>query len=346
MGAFALGVLCFRPLSGYVTDQKSRKLSLIIGVSIFFIVPVFYLFSSSFLYLVIIRFVHGLGITFYSTANPAFITDLVPEENRGKVLGNMATASTLSFTFGPLIGISVLTGFGFLYLIYLCIIIGFFNLFVVSFLTEQRWKSVEKQKISYKNVVFKRSILVLSFIQLVNAIIFGGIVTFLPVLLEKTSDLNIGPFFVIESIVVILCRIFASHLSDRYGRGPVFFYSFMILLAAVFLISQINGFILLIIVAVLFGMGAALCNPTLAAFVADETDQRALGTVFGFFYGAFDAGVLLAGMILGLVADITSLNDMFILTSLFGFFCLVVFVVSIKNNIIFSIKWVLTGSSH
>ena len=96
-GTFALGVLLFRPLSGFITDQKSRKLSLVLGVAIFFVAPLFYLFSTRFSDLLMIRFFHGMGITFYTTAFPTLVTDIVPENRRGEVLGHMATATTLAF---------------------------------------------------------------------------------------------------------------------------------------------------------------------------------------------------------------------------------------------------------
>jgi len=39
LGAFALGVLLTRPLSGFLTDEKGRKISLVAGVMIFAAAP-------------------------------------------------------------------------------------------------------------------------------------------------------------------------------------------------------------------------------------------------------------------------------------------------------------------
>ncbi len=49
--------------------------------------------------------------------------------------------------------------------------------------------------VAYRAVVLKRSVLVSSFIQLVHAVIFGGIMTFLPLLLASVEGVNIGIFF-------------------------------------------------------------------------------------------------------------------------------------------------------
>jgi len=341
LGAFALGVWPTRPLSGYITDEKGRKLSLIAGVMFFFIAPLFYLVSTDFLYLIIVRFFHGLGISFYTTAFPAYITDASDESKRGEVLGHMATSTTLAFTLGPLVGMTIFSSYGFKVLIFMCTLTGLINLIVILQISELHKRIQRKFKIPYRKVVLKRSVIVSSFILLVYAIIFGGIMTFLPLLLKDIEGVNIGVFFMVESIVIITCRFFAAQLSDKYGRGPVFFYTFLVILIAVYLISEINTMHVLIATAALFGVGSSLCSPTLSAYIADSSESSTRGTVFSFFYGAFDAGVIAAGVILGFVADLTSIRDMFMVTSIAGFACLILFALFIKNSMMRSLQWTL-----
>ncbi len=341
LGAFALGVLFTRPLSGFITDEKGRKLSLALGVLVFATAPLLYLVSTDFVYLIIIRFFHGLGISFYTTAFPAYITDASDVDKRGEILGHMATSTTLSFTLGPLIGTAIYNFYGFKALIFLCSLIGFINFVIILRISEIQKKSDRKIKIPYKKVVFKRSVLVSSFIQVVNAVIFGGIMTFLPLHLKDIEGVSIGIFFLVQSIVIIACRLLTARMPDKYGRGPVFFYSFCIILAAVFLISNINSLHLLVITAVLFGIGSSLCSPALSAFIADCSDPSARGTVFGFFYGAFDAGVITAGIILGFIADLTSIREMFMITAVSGFICLVIFSLLIQKGLKESLQWTL-----
>ena len=343
LAAFALGVLVFRPLSGYITDKISRKVSLSIGVFIFFIAPLFYLFSTNITYLIILRFFHGLGITFYTTAMPAYVTDVVSENKKGEALGHLATATTMAFAFGPFIGISVFNSFNFAGPVVVCTLIGFFNLILILLIKERRDPTQKDLKISFKKVVFKRSILVSSMAILMNAVIFGGIMTFLPLLVNKTPGLNIGFFFLIQAVIVIICRLFMAHFSDIYGRGPVFFYSSIIILVAVFVISQINSFEILIFAAILFGIGTSLCTPSLAAYIADKTRPEQRGTAFGFYYGAFDAGVLIAGVVLGFIADLTSLETMFVIAGCAGGVVLIIFSLCIKKTTTYSIAWTLFG---
>jgi MFS family permease len=341
LGAFALGVLFSRPLSGFITDEKGRKISLAAGVLVFAIAPVLYLVSTDFLYLIIIRFFHGLGISFYTTAFPAYITDVCDENRRGEIFGHMATSTTLAFTLGPLIGISIFNSYGFKPLIFICTATGILNLIVILFLSEIHKKAEKKLKVPYKKVVFNRSVLVSSFIQLVYAIIFGGIITFLPLLLKNIEGMNVGVFFMVESIVIIFCRFVAASMSDKYGRGPVFFYSFFIILCAVYLISEINTIYMLIATAALFGTGSSLCSPAISAFIADHSDPSARGTVFSFFNGAFDVGVIVAGVLLGFIADLTGIREMIMITAIGGFICLVIFSLFIRKGFRRSLQWTL-----
>lgn len=341
LGAFAFGVLLARPLSGYITDNFGRKISLSAGAFFFFAAPLFYLVSTNFIYLITIRVFHGLGIAFYTTAFPAYVADTTDPERRGETMGHMATSITLAFTFGPLLGMTIFTTYGFKYLVFLCTLTGLMNLIVILLISESHKTDKNHKKMPYFQAVFKRSILVSSFIQLIYAIIFGGIMTFLPLLLNTVSGVNIGIFFMVESVMIITCRSLAAHLSDRLGKGPVFTYSFLVILVAVFLVSEINTLMVMVICAILFGTGSALCSPALSAFVADSSDPSARGTVFSFFSGAFDIGVIVAGVILGFIADMAGIRNMFMITAVFGFICLVLFVLFIKKGWKKSLIWAL-----
>jgi len=341
-GTFALGVFLFRPLSGFITDQKSRKLSLVLGVAIFFIAPLFYLFSTQFSALLMIRFFHGMGITFYTTAFPTLVTDIVPENLRGEVLGHMATATTLAFTLSPAIGLMLYNGPGFHAMIAACMAIGLINLVVILLVKENKSRQRVKNTVSYKTLLTNRSVVVASGIQLINAMVFGGMMTFLPILLAK-NGLNAGMYFLIESIAIILCRFLAARLSDRLGRGPVFFYSFALVLFSLVLVSRITTLHLMVMAAVLFGTGTALTSPSLAAFIADETDPTIRGMVYGVFYGAFDVGVIIAGMIMGYVADISSIETMYTYTAITGAMGLVLFALLIRPGVRASLRWTLVG---
>jgi MFS family permease len=343
LGAFALGVFAFRPFAGRLTDRKSRKLSLYVGLMIFTVTPVFYFFSTSFWYLLAIRFVHGTGLSFFTTSYPTMVSDIAPEDRRGEVLGHMSIASNLAFAMGPLLGFSIYAKFGIDYLLYTCVITGVIPLFVCFFINDTFTRSIKEKTLPFLKILFQRTLFISSAIVLTQAIIIGGIMAFLPVMLKNDLNLNVGLYFTMNSVAVVVFRYFVSNLSDRFGRGPVFFYSFLMILASVVVIAHIDSTPMMILAAVMNGLGSAGCVPSLMAYMADSFDQEVRGSAFSIFYGAFDVGVLSAGVLLGIVADFMGLRNMFLFTVVFGAVGIVFFTLLIRPGIRQSINWTLQG---
>jgi MFS family permease len=343
LGAFALGVLVFRPLAGKVTDRRSRRLSLLIGLTIFIIAPPLYLVNDSFMYLLGVRFFHGIGITFFTTSSPTLIADIAPVHRRGEILGQMSIASTLSMALGPWFGVTLYTHFGMSYALLVSSLVGIVGLVLVLFIHEPIFDRSARKSITYREVIFKRVVVVSSAIVLVEGMIFGGIFTFLPLMLKGERAVNAGLFFLAASAVIVCCRFFVSRFSDTYGRGPMFFYPFLILLLSIVFVAKITTLTVLLVAALLYGIGSALCAPTLTALMADNTEPQDRGRVYSFFYGAFDFGVLSAGVVLGYLADLVGFSLMFLCLAGVGLLAVFIFMVTIKPGCFRSLNWTLRG---
>ena len=68
--------------------------------------------------------------------------------------------------------------------------------------------------------------------------------------------------------------------------------------------------------------------------------------MFSFFSGAFDIGVIVAGVILGFIADMAGIRSMFMITAVSGLMCLVLFVLFIKKGRKESLIWALGIRNH
>lgn len=343
LGSFALGVLVLRPVAGLVTDRKSRKLSLLIGLAVFIIAPPLYLLSDSFAYLLCVRFFHGVGITFFSTASPTLITDIAPSRHLGEVLGHMSIASVLSMALGPLVGVTLFTHFGMPLLLAGCSLVGLGGLVLTFFIHEPLRNPMERTPITNKQAIFTRIVIVSSVVLFIEAQIFGGFFTFLPLLLESVGNQRVGLFFLIASGTMIIGRFSIAHFSDVYGRGPMFFYSFLIIIASVVVIAQVDSLTMLIAAALLYGIGSTICMPALTALVAESSDPETRGRVYSFFYGAFDVGVISAGVSLGFLADLFGLRGMFMIAAGMGFAAALFFMLTIQSRVGLSVRWTLIG---
>ncbi|NNF98704.1 MAG: MFS transporter [Desulfobacteraceae bacterium] len=345
LGSFALGVLVFRPLTAYITDKKSRKLALVIGTMIFLIAPFLYLISWNFNYLICVRFFHGLGISFFTTASPALVSDLAPDNHRGEILGHMGVASSASVVIGPLIGVFLYNAAGINLVLWTCIAMGLVSLSLIKFLKEKKRPVNTSQKAKgYAEVLKNRGVMVASALVLFVALMNGGIFTFLPILVRDHFNVNVGLIFMTISLSLIVFRLVTSHFSDRYGRGPCAFYSFLILCLSYYLIGRSGTITGLVVAAILNGIGVGGCMPALTAHVVDKTDPQARGIAFSIFYGAFDIGMLLGGAALGVVADLVGLRRMYEMTAVVGILAVAGFSLSIQAGPLKALRWTLVGN--
>ena len=147
----------------------------------------------------------------------------------------------------------------------------------------------------------------------------------------------------VSSFTMIIGRFFFARFTDVYGRGPMFFYSFLIIIASVIMIAQVDSVTILIASALLYGIGSTISMPALMALIADTSDAQVRGRVYSFFYGAFDIGVLSAGVSLGFLADLFGLRDMFMISAVMGFAAALFFMLTIQPRVGISVRWTLIG---
>ena len=343
LGSFSLGVLALRPVAGLVTDHKSRKLSLIIGLAVFIIAPPLYLLSNSFVYLLCVRFFHGIGITFFTTASPALVTDIASPKHRGEILGQMSIGNLFSMALGPIAGVMIFTRFGMPCLLAGCSLVSVGGLLMILFIHEPHRTPTERPPVTYKEAVFTRTVIVASVVVFIEAQIYGGFFTFLPLFLKDVGVQKIGLFFMVSSGTMILGRLSFARLTDVYGRGPMFFYSFLIIIASVVVVAQVDSLTMLMAAALLYGIGSTISMPALMVLIADTSDVQTRGRVYSFFYGAFDIGVLSAGVSLGFLADLFGLSGMFMISAVMGLAAALFFMLTIQSRVGRSVRWTLIG---
>ncbi|MFQ5769116.1 MAG: MFS transporter [bacterium] len=338
MSSFAFGVLIFRPLVGKQIDTLGRKIIILLGTLIFIVAPILYVFIKSIPLLIPARIFHGLGMAAFGTASITLITDATSIQNRGEVLSYTSVSNTVAFAVGPILGIFIRDNWGDTTLFGFVSILAF-SCFLISFLLkETRPHEISKNHIGYLQAILKRRILVAFLIILLISITHGGIMFFLPIFLNDLVKVNIGVFFAIYGTAALIIRFIVGRLSDRVGRGPVIVGALLCITAGVYLLSQTTSISLMFIAAVLYGFGFGSHQPTLSALVADNTTQETRGKIFSFYFGGFDLGISIAGILLGVIAETYGMKNMIILCSGLAVTAMLIFISLAESNIIKSLQ--------
>ncbi len=108
VGGYALTQAIFQVPFGTISDKIGRKPTLVFGLLVFLAGSILCAVSENIYVLMFGRFLQGAGAI--GSVIPAMISDLVPEESRGKAMAMMGGSIALSFALamglGPVIGAS------------------------------------------------------------------------------------------------------------------------------------------------------------------------------------------------------------------------------------------------
>ena len=106
VGGYALTQAIFQVPFGTMSDKIGRKPTLLVGLLIFLVGSIICAFSTDIYTLMVGRFLQGAGAI--GSVIAAMISDLVPEETRGKAMAIMGASIAVSFALamglGPVLG--------------------------------------------------------------------------------------------------------------------------------------------------------------------------------------------------------------------------------------------------
>jgi MFS family permease len=345
MGCFAIGLLLFRSVLGRLADEHSRKIVLIIGMSVVATAPLGYLVVNSIPLLMVIRAFHGISIAAFSTGYAALIADIAPPHKRGEVIGYMSLVNPLGLAIGPALGGFLQAYAGYTPLFLLSSGLGILGLIFTSQVVNPKIiadsRSNTKENVFWK-LLFSPRVRVPALVLLMVGLAFGTLSTFVPLFIRSVGvDLNAGLFYTAAAIASFSVRLVAGKASDRYGRGLFITISLVFYTASMLLLWVANSPSSFLIAAVIEGAGAGTLIPMIAAMMADRAMPTERGKIFGVCMVGFDVGIAIAGPVLGSVAQQVGYRHIFGFASVLTFLAIVIFLTQCSKDLPHSLRFAL-----
>jgi MFS transporter, DHA1 family, multidrug resistance protein len=327
VGASTITGIFFKLPAGTLSDIYGRHKMLLLGILVFGLTPFAYYLVTNYWQLVGLRFFHGLATSIYGPVAMAMIADTAGGQ-KGERLSWFSSITIIGNLIGAPLG-------GFI-LYHLCrgeqpfaptlndfhiayFICGFFGLislfFALKFSTRgkiersrnrvpisQSWQKFSK---GIKEVSSDYRVLITSNMQGVQKLAVGSLEAFLPVYAVTIAGLNTfqaGILWGVQIVTVILAKPIMGKISDKYGRKSIIFLGMWICAISLACIPLTQVFFLLILLAMIFGIGEAFVTSSSAAMVAEFCKEQHYGAAMGTFGTIFDighaSGPILAGLLL------------------------------------------------
>lgn len=344
IGIFTIFALVARPIVGAVMGD-SKKGWLLAGLLLCFVVISGYHWTTSVMLLLLARCVHGLGWGVVTVTSGTLAADVIPAARRGEGIGYFGLASTLAMALAPAIGLGILNGSwqmpGVIFVAAASTVASL--LCALGVKRNRSHADVHtanadrpQPKPSFRSQLFEPKALFPSLLGLLIGVVYGGIVSFITLFGKEVNIGNVGLFFTLNAVCLLIVRLISGRLFDRKGHVWVILPGSILMAASLIVLSYADSLTTLAISAVLFGFGFGAVQPSLQAWILNRVEPAQRGPANATFYSMFDLGIGGGAMLLGRLAEATSYGEMY----RYSFFVVVLFCI-----VYVSYVWRRSGSS-
>lgn len=309
LGVFALSAVITRIFAGQALDQYGRKIIFFTGILIIIITVFAYIWAPTVSLLLIIRVFHGLGWGIAGTATSTIATDLIPKTRFGEGTGYFNMTTTLTMALAPALGL-YLVEFHSFQTMFLVSILLVSIAFLLGFKVRFRPKPTEKLPFApLEKLAYHPSILIF-FITMT----YGAILAFLSLYAAEQGIKNIGPFFSVYALTLLLTRPLVGKMADRYGFTKMILPGMVFLSIALFLLFLAHSMSDFLWAAIFYGIGYGAILPCLQAMSVISVAPERRGAANGTFFTGFDLGISFGSVLWGTIAQTAGLRFMFLWT--------------------------------
>lgn len=292
-----------RPFSAKALDLLGRKNTLIGSVTLFTVTTFLYIWTHSFIPLLIVRFIHGISFSIVTTATGAIAADIVPKARRGAGMGYFAMSMNLAVVAGPFIGLSLLqfisfTTFFIVLSVLMVISVGV-SLFVQLEKNETSKQTSSSLKVKWSDLIETKAVPVALISGLVG-VAYASILSFVPVYAEQIGLAKTASyFFLVFAIVMIVFRPYLGRAFDEKGAKMVLVPSLIIFALGLAVLSVTTASLTLLVAAGLIGLGYGTLLPGFQTLAVQSTTQDRSGHAISTFFIFYDLGIALGAVIWG-----------------------------------------------
>ena len=323
MGGIELGVLAASfaasriflagPLGG-LSDTVGRKKILVYSLLGFAISNIVYAFAEDAWVMIAARAMEGaVSAGFFPTAN-AFVSDMTTPENRGTAMGYLSTGNMVGFVIGPVVGGVLAEYLGIRLPFIIAAGVTLFTMLLLTILIQEpkRKETTEvtkPPKVPLKEVLSRayRAYGALGIAMFANMFAIGVLeVAFMldAVVRFGIGPLEIGGFFGVIGIIMIIGNIGFGKLSDKSGRKWLIVIGAIIGTISMLMFATATDTSSFYIAGAVLAIGMSMRGPAIQAMIADLTDPGSYGRVMGFFGAISNSAYVVSPTMSGYLFDL------------------------------------------
>jgi MFS family permease len=308
MGAFALSSVLCRPWISEMVDRIGRKRSYTIGCLIMSLLPLTYLLfqgdlSRFYLSLILIRFLHGIGLAICFTSAFTFIADIVPAQRLNEGIGMFGVTGLTGLAIGPVIAETIIQTFGFSAFFLTAGGLATLGLLLHLPLPESYVQVSHEASQSFFSVLINRRVFTVALLALLFGFGLAASSGFVAPFAKEHDVALISLYFLFYSSAAVITRLLGGRLADRIGEEQIIPYALILTGTGLLILTFLGGSVVLVLSGLISGFGHGFLFPCLNSMAVRNAPINIRGKIIGVFTGGIDAGAFIGSIMLGYIGE-------------------------------------------
>lgn len=317
IGVYTLSAVAVRPFGGYALDSLGRKKVFLGALAVFALFMGTYYLAANLVFLLLLRLLHGFSWGVTTTAGGTIAADILPPERRGEGVGYYGLSMTIAMALGPAAGLWLMGAGNYSRLFFTAMTLAA-AAFLIANLINYPLLPLTRRSLSWQAFIENR-VLPVSAVMFFSALVYGGIVSFITLYSAELGIKNGGSFFLAYAIALSLVRPWSGKLLDSRGPSLVITAGFLSTAAGFIALAASRGVTGFLIAAVVIGVGNGMVWPTIQTMVINMVEPQRRGVANSTYFSAVDLGIGSGSVVLGWLANRTSIGTMYFVCGLILF---------------------------
>ena len=306
------GILFSFPI-GLLSDKIGRKKLLIASGTIFLTAPLLYLLVGSPIWLIPIRFFHGIATAILGPVAAAMIVRTY-STSKGEKLGYYSSATLIGRALAPILGGFIISYFattGLSLIQYHYVYIAAFALAIPVFILTLWLPNEEKNNlpagakdlfVDLKYFFANKRLFSTAGVEMAIYFAYGALETYLPLYLTRLniSARQIGLIFSAQILAIALSKPLFGKLADKTDKRKLILIGALILGLSMGAIGYFQTVAAAIILGLIFGLGLSFSTVATTSYAAEVTEHSKLGSSLGALSSVMDIGQTAGPVITGI----------------------------------------------
>ncbi len=304
MGMNSLASILFQPLAGAWIDRFGPKRFHYLGALICLAATSGFMLSDSLnLVFPALRFLQGVGFSFYFTANFILITAIAPAARRAEAIGIFGTTGLISMALAPALGELAIAHFGYFTFFGAAAALGAGCLAAATGVPEGRLPATGGGGLSLRGILTGRRVRAALAASGMFGLALGTIFAFIPTYARSVGIERLRGFYLCYTGAAIAVRVFGGRFMDAMGPRRVIPPSLALQAVGTTVLIFLGSSFTLGLAGLLGGLAHGFLYPSFSVLIVELVAPEHRGKMIGAFSSIIGLGAALGALTLGVVAQ-------------------------------------------